>query len=159
MRSMNVRHIQNLLAAVLFGQALAGCADDGAMSDPFDNTHSTHDVMTWVLDPAADHVWASAGQIITETETVDLAPRTDEGWDRVRHSAAVVAEVGNLMLVPAHARDNEDWAEISRGLSRAGHLAEQAAAAHDADALFEAGGVIYNVCVSCHQLYAAHLRL
>jgi len=142
---------------------LAGCGQPSGEQAPdgqaYESGHNTHDVMTWVLDPAADHVWASAGQIITEAETVDLAPTTDEGWVAVRHSAAVVAEAGNLLMLPAHARDQEDWVEISRGLYQAGVLAEQAADAQDADALFEAGGIIYNVCVACHQLYAADLRI
>lgn len=153
---MKLPNMSTSLSAVLVCLLLGGCGQQSAPS-PFDNTHSTHDVMTWVLDPAADHVWASAGQIITEAETVDLAPTTDEGWDQVRYSATVVAEAGNLLMLPAHARDQRDWMEISHGLFQAGVLAEQAAQAQDADALFDAGGVIYNVCVACHQLYAANL--
>lgn len=160
---MSLRIVPNDMTAaplwLLLWASLSGCGQASSVPEPFETSHSTHDVMTWVLDPAADHVWASAGQIITETETLDLAPITDRGWDQVRASAAVVAEVGNLMMLPAHARDDADWMEISRGLFQAGLMAEKAAQAHDADALFDAGGAIYNVCVACHQLYAAEVKL
>jgi cytochrome c551/c552 len=43
--------------------------------------------------------------------------------------------------------------EIAVGLTQAGKRAMAAAEARDPDALFEVGGEIYNVCVSCHQLY------
>jgi hypothetical protein len=162
-------NIRVIVSSALVMAALFGCGQTPVLapisepepepeSDSYQRLHSTYDLMAWLLDPAADHVWDSAGQIITEAETVDLAPTTDEGWDRVRHSAAVVTEVGNLLMLPAHAQDQLDWLEFSRGLSQAGLMAEQAAQAHDADALFDAGGVIYNVCVACHQLYAADLR-
>ena len=147
-----------VVAAVVVGVVLAGC-EPAPAPEPYVSVHNTHDVMTWLLDPAADQVWASAGQIITEAETVDLAPTTDAGWNEVRYSATVVAEAGNLLMLPAHARDQEDWMEISRGLFQAGVMAAEAAEAHDADALFDAGGVIYNVCVACHQLYAADIKL
>jgi hypothetical protein len=155
---MSSRNIQYGISAALVGVLLGGC-EPGSAPDPYMAAHNTHEVMTWVLDPAADQVWASAGQIITEAETVDLAPTTDEGWNEVRYSATVVAEAGNLLMLPAHARDQEDWVAFSRGLFQAGMMAEQAAQAHDADALFDAGGVIYNVCVACHQLYATEVKL
>lgn len=109
--------------------------------------------MRIVLDPAADVIWGSAGQVITADGVEDLAPTTDEGWLQVAHAAAVAAESGNLLMLPGRARDEGEWMEISRGLVRAGHRARIAAEAQDADALFAAGGLLYNVCVSCHQQY------
>ncbi len=110
-------------------------------------------IMQWVLDPAADHIWDSAGSIITATGTRELAPTTDEGWLAVQHSAAVVAESGNLLIMPGRARDDGAWRDISLGLVAAGQSAQAAAEAHDTDALFDAGGQIYRVCTSCHAAY------
>jgi hypothetical protein len=109
--------------------------------------------MEFVLDPAADMIWDSAGYIITAEGEQDLQPTTDEGWLAVQHSAVVVAETGNLLMMPGRARDDKDWIEISQGLVDVGMRAKAAAEAHDADALFEAGGQIYRVCTSCHQIY------
>lgn len=120
---------------------------------PFKITGDVKHTMQWVLDPAADHIWDSAGTIITLEGEQDLAPTTDEGWLAVQHSAVVVAESGNLLLMPGRARDGPDWREIALGLVDIGMRAKQAAEAQDADALFEVGGQLYRVCVSCHTQY------
>ena len=65
--------------------------------------------MEWVLDPAADHIWDSAGAIITDAGTEELAPTTDAGWELVRNSAAIVAQSGNLLMLPGIALGENDW--------------------------------------------------
>ena len=49
----------------------------------------------------------------------------------------------------------DDWIEFSQGLITMGENAMAAANAQDEEALFKAGGEIYNVCVACHQIYWA----
>ncbi len=120
---------------------------------PFQPTGDVKHLMQWVLDPAADQVWGAAGSIITAAGTQDLTPTTDAGWLAAQHSAAVVAESGNLLLMPGLARDHNDWQDYSLGLVAAGQLAMSAAAERDAEALFDAGGQIYRVCSSCHAVY------
>ena len=132
---------------------LAGCGQDAAVPPAFEAVHDVKETMNLVLEPAADVIWDSAGQIITAEGVEDLAPTTAEGWAAVVHASAVIAESGNLLIMPERARDQGDWAEIARGLTRAGQRAKAAAVAEDADALFAAGGVLYNVCVACHQRY------
>lgn len=122
-------------------------------SIPFKLAGDVKYTMQWVLDPAADHIWESAGTIITAEGERELAPTTDEGWLAVQHSAAVVAETGNLLLMPGRAVDNGTWKDIAHGLVAAGLSAQAAAKAHDSDALFDAGGQIYRVCNSCHSAY------
>ncbi|MBV1879179.1 MAG: hypothetical protein KUG79_16175 [Pseudomonadales bacterium] len=119
----------------------------------FQPSGDVHHLMQWILDPAADHIWDSAGSIITAAGTRELAPTTDEDWLAVQHSAAVVAATGNLLLMPAHLRDTGHWKDISVGLIEAGKQAQAAAAAQDADALFDAGGQIYRVCKTRHATY------
>lgn len=126
---------------------------EGVAAAPFKPTGDVKYTMQWVLDPAADHIWDSAGSIITEEGTRDLRPTTEEGWLAVQHSAVVVAEAGNLLMMPGRARENDDWREFALGLVDAGLSAKAAAEAQDADALFDAGGQIYRVCSSCHAVY------
>lgn len=140
------------ILVVVFGAVAVGC-DSPLPPQPYESVTEVAEVMVWILDPAADVVWASAGAIITEAGTEELAPTTDEGWDHARNNAATIAEVGNLLMLPHLAKDQRDWIEISQGLVHAGVAARDAATAHDADALFEAGANLYSVCVSCHQLY------
>lgn len=133
--------------------SLAGCNKPADVTPPYKPVGDVKHTMNAVLEPAADVIWDSAGAIITFEGEQDLAPTTEEGWQAVINSATVVAEAGNLLMMPGRARDNGDWMEISRGLVEMGEKALAAAEAKDADALFEAGGQLYNVCLSCHQIY------
>ena len=121
-------------------------------------TGSTYQLMTEYLEPAADKIWSSAGAIITIEGDQDLQPTTDEGWAAVVHSASVVAEGGNLLMLKGYAADQGDWAEYAQGMTRAALKARQAAIDQDAEALFNAGGEIYNVCRACHNKYIVQAK-
>lgn len=156
-------------AAVGFGVlALGACEPLGQGADanaiPAQPVGDMHDTMTWFLDPAADVIWNSAGFVLTAEGETPLAPTTDDGWAQVRHSAVVVAEGGNLLLLPHMLPDAADdagteaWVEFARGMTRIGTEAVAAVDARDADALFEVGGHLYNVCLACHQVYAREME-
>ena len=139
---------------VLVLMAMAGCSA-GSSDTPYAPTGSQYQFMTDYLEPASDVIWDSAGAIITVEGEVDLQPTTEEGWLKVVHAATVVAEGGNLLMMPGLAMDAADWNEYAQGLTRAALQAKRAAQAQDADALFDAGGAIYNVCRACHNQYMA----
>ena len=133
--------------------ALTGCSQEPAPAQaPYQTVTDIHQTMEWILDPAADVIWDSAGTIIDAEGHHDLAPTTDEGWNAVMHAAAVLTEGGNLLMMPGRAA-GDDWIEYSGGLIEAGKLAMEAAENRDADALFDAGGRIYQVCRACHNQY------
>ena len=114
--------------------------------------------MDWILDPAADVIWGSAGTIITAEGQQELTPTTDAGWAQVRNSAAVVAEAGNLLMVAGRSAGPE-WDAHSERLIAAGELAIAAAQAQDADALFDAGGELYQACLACHSQFMPDARV
>ena len=147
---MNLLKQQWLVVTVLV--SLAGCSGD-VETPPYAPTGNQYQFMTEYLEPASDVIWGSAGAIITEEGEIDLQPTTDEGWLNVVHAATVVAEGGNLMMMPGLANGESDWNEYAQGLTRAALLAKSAAEAQDAEALFSAGGAIYNVCRACHNKY------
>lgn len=156
------RRLRHLLAISIGVCALNGC-DRGAGDAPpvpAQPVGDMHDTMTWLLDPAADVIWDSAGFVLTADGETALAPTTEDGWARVRHSAVVVAEGGNLLLLPhlqpdpADGLGTEAWVEFAQGMTRIAVEAIAAVDAKDADALFETGGHLYNVCLACHQVYA-----
>ena len=68
-----------------------------------------------------------------------------------------MAETGNLLLMPGRSA-GPDWEGFARGLAGAGELAIAAAEARDAEALFDAGGQIYQVCRACHEQYLVPLE-
>ena len=110
-------------------------------------------MMDWVLDPAAEIIWDSAGTIITAEGERELAPTTDEGWEYVVSGAATLAEASNLLML-AERSMGEDWNAYSKALMATSISALEAAKAKDSDALFDAGGKIYQACLACHQQYA-----
>lgn len=140
-----------LLAALLSGCSYPTSGTPGT-PPPYEPIADVRQTMEWILEPAADVIWDSAGTIITAEGRTELAPTTDEGWDNVRKHAAIVAETGNLLMLPGRAA-GADWIASARFLQTTGKRAMAAAEARDADALFEAGGQLYQACVACHAQY------
>lgn len=133
-----------------------GCGQPPETEPPVQPVGDMRETMVWVLDPAADALWGATGFVITADGEEDLTPTTEEGWAAVRHGAAVLAESGNLLLMP-HLMPEGDaapWIEFSHGMTRIALQAMEAADDKDSEALFEIGGHLYNVCVACHQVYA-----
>jgi hypothetical protein len=110
-------------------------------------------LMTAVVDPAADVVWGSVGTIVSEKGTEEIAPRTDEEWAAVYNSAVVISESGNLLMVGERMKDSDEWVKHSRDLIDVGVRTMKAAQARDKDAIFTLGGDIYTVCADCHKTY------
>jgi hypothetical protein len=114
-------------------------------------------LMAAVIDPAADVVWESVGTIDDLTGTEEIRPRTAEEWDAVKNAAWVMAEAGNSLMIGNRPKDTTDWMRFSREFSDISLKAARAAEAHDAAALFTAGGDIYLACTACHEKYNINL--
>ena len=112
-----------------------------------------HDLMAYVLDPAAEAIWDSAGFIITKEGETNLAPTNQEGWDKVKHGAKVISESSYLLSMPERAVDQAQWVALSMALKAMGEKAFKAAENEDSEALFEIGAELYQICVACHQIY------
>ena len=140
-----------LAAAVL----LAGCSPEArAPETPFDTTSlPMPELMGHVLDPAADAVWGASGVEVTEAGERDLSPQTPEAWETVANAAAVVAESGNLLLLPGRNPGEERWVASAREMTRLGVQIRDAADRRDKQAVFDLGGQLYTACVSCHDVY------
>jgi hypothetical protein len=110
--------------------------------------------MNWVIDPNSDVVWKSVGTIVTEAGKEELQPVTDDQWATIRNAAATVAESGNLLLMTGRGREEAEWIDAARAMTDTAMLAVQAAEAKDKDALFDAGGSLYETCTQCHAKYA-----
>lgn len=153
---------RHLLPLVLLSLTLSACAEEAARPAtpatlPFEAVLDIRQTMVWILDPAVDVIWDSAGTILTAEGSTELTPTTAAGWDDVVQAAATLAEAGNLLMLPGRAA-GEDWVNHARELTAASKLALRAAQARDPDALFDAGGRIYEVCRACHSQYWAEAR-
>lgn len=114
-------------------------------------------LMNSILDPSADVIWESVGTIVTEAGTEEIVPSNDEEWANVRNHGVMLAEAGNLLMIGSRARDQGEWTRYSHALTEAGQVVMKAAEAKNRDALFEAGGQLYTVCLACHQHYVPEM--
>jgi predicted small secreted protein len=130
-----------------------GVGKDSGSAPALDLKATTAQLMGHVLDPHADIVWAAVGSVVTEKGEEQLAPKTDAEWTAIRNAAVTVAEAGNLLLLPPHARDQGDWVAMTRKMIAEANKCVQAIEAKDLETLFTAGGDMYIACSECHAKY------
>lgn len=154
------RVIVALLALLLSFACASDQTPPAAAAPPapgFRPTTSVPQLMEWILEPATEGIWGAAGTIITAEGRRELAPTTDVGWEQVRNSAALVSEIGNLLMLPGRSV-GPTWDAYAIALIDAGRESMAAADAHDADRLFDAGGQLYQACLACHRAYMPDSR-
>jgi hypothetical protein len=134
---------------------LAGCSRSAPLepSPPYNTSISLHGLMENVLDPTADVVWGASGTMVDFEGEHDLSPRTDDAWARVHDSAVLLAESGNLLLLPGRLQPGKTWTGQAQKLSLLGIEAMRAADARDKAALLRIGGDIHDACEECHRVY------
>lgn len=138
---------------------LAGCGgSEPSTETPYKPTTEMMDLMNWVLDPSADVIWGNSGWEITELGERELFPQSDAEWDKMVHASAMIAESGNLLMMPGRengaAGRGEDWIAYSQAIVDTGNQLLEASQAQDKQAIFDLGGQLYRICVACHQRYA-----
>lgn len=148
-----------IISIALIVLLLASCdSKEPSASTPYKPTTEMINLMNWILDPAADVIWGNSGWEMTELGEQELFPQTDEEWQKLVHSSAMIAESGNLLMMPG--RENgadgrgEDWIAYSQAIVDTGNQLIEASQAQDKQAIFDLGGQLYRVCVACHQRYA-----
>jgi hypothetical protein len=76
---------------------LAGCSPKQAVEapPPYNIEAPLNEVMSHIVDPAAQILWHSAGSVTTDKGEESLTPTTDAGWKAVDNAMTTVAEAGN----------------------------------------------------------------
>ena len=109
------------------------------------STVTTRQIMLGLVIPAADIVWAAAGE----------APADDAAWEKIAANAAMIAEAGNLMSTGPRVVDQAEWLAFAKAMSDAATAAATAATAKNLDQLADAGNTLYETCDTCHMKYMA----
>jgi hypothetical protein len=81
------------------------------------------------------------------------APKTEVEWIALQNQALMLAESGNLLMMPGRARDQDKWIKESKMLVDAGTAAFKAARAKDLDGVRAVNDALYTACTQCHQDY------
>jgi hypothetical protein len=145
-----------LSIAVVLGLGAAACG--GPAPPPFRHVADVKQLMTSVIEPAADEYWDGVGTIIDQSGTWDIRPETNAEWDALVNHAYVITESGNLLMLGPRPKDGGEWMQLSRQLVDVGEKAVKAAASHDPQAVFDVGAEVYDVCTACHAKYAQELE-
>lgn len=121
---------------------------------PYRDLHDIRWFMENVMQPTADVFWGSAGWVIDAEGERSLAPTTEEGWANVVTHAAILAELGNLLMTPPYADGRgDDWIQFAGALADVGMQAQAAAESRNEDQIFEVGSTVYRICEACHTVY------
>ena len=101
------------------------------------------ELMTKIIYPASDPVF----YITTRT------PTTEVQWNELQAQTLMLAESANLLMMPAHARDQDRWMADAKLLREAGAAAFKAAKNKDVAALDALNDQLYQSCTTCHMHY------
>lgn len=147
----------------------AGTTGMGAatMAD-FKTKLDVKELMGHVIDYNSFGVWHNQGWVIDAQGQHELFPTDDAGWLAAESAAISLAESSNLLLLPGRPQDDDRrWVDNAHELYDAAMKAQAAAqkagemlkAGKTDDYLkakeefFEAGGAMYDACVTCHAHY------
>lgn len=122
--------------------------------EPYVSYLSVSQLMQWVIDPAADHIWDSVAWYSTLNGERAIVPKNDQQWDELRNNAATLMEASNLLMLDARAKDKGEWNELSRALGATAQKTLLAVEKRDTQAVFDNGTLIDAACEACHLKYA-----
>lgn len=80
-------------------------------------------------------------------------PKNEHEWNLLRAQALMLAESGNLLMMPGRARDQENWIKYSKTMIDLATTAFKAAQARNLDAIHALNDPLNDVCVNCHLQY------
>jgi len=143
-------------AAALGAQALSAQAPAPAAQTAtaaMSAVGTVDDLMVYILYPTADPLFYINPD----------PPPTDEQWKDLQGKALLLAEAGNLLMMPGRmatccaiptsirpTTNPEKWMSDAKMLVEAGAAAFAATRKKDVDAVLELNEQLYNACVQCH---------
>jgi len=142
-----------MLVCLSLGIVSAGCTS-APPPPPYQPVADVKTLMANIMEPAAEVYWDAVGIIVDDKGEQQIEPKTIEEWDAVRNAAYVVAESGNLLMMPTRAKDGGEWMDASRLMIEAAQKAIRAAESRDKDAVFDVGAEMYDSCTNCHAKYS-----
>jgi hypothetical protein len=136
------------------------------------------EIMDYLVIPSSEALFNAVGSTTGANGAEEHAPKTDADWEAVRQRALLLAEAGNLLMVPgrhvASAKDKSKnpgselepaqmdalvakspavFAQKAAGIRAAALVALKAIEAKNVEGLSDAGGDIDEACESCHLVF------
>jgi hypothetical protein len=79
--------------------ASATVAQSSALWGDMKPVVSVRELMKYMIDPVADNIFDAVGSKLTERGMIDIEPKTDADWDKIRVGAISIAEGAYLLKV------------------------------------------------------------
>ena len=141
---------------------------------------SVKELMKYLIDPMADNIFNAVGSTVTRQGIVDVEPKTEEDWDKIRIGAVSLAEGASLLkirrpftppgdennstgpdaveLSPAQItakveRDPVEWNARIAALSNVALEALDVVKRKDVNELWDVGENLDKACEACHRSY------
>ena len=188
-------HRVTACAGLLLLGALAGCSSSKPTPTPAHTTAasqaaslwgdlepvvSVKELMKYMIDPVADNIFNAVGTSVTKHGVVDVEPKTEEDWDKIRIGAVSLAESADLLrirrpftppgdendsagpdaveLSPAQItakveRDPVEWNARVEALRNVALEAIDVVKRKDVDELWDVGENLDKACEACHRSY------
>jgi hypothetical protein len=133
-------------ALVSFAAFTTGCSTQPS----YQPVATIEQIMEASVEPTSNAVFDAAAWL----NGVQVGgPKTDEDWKMVQANALMLAETGNLLLMGPRMKDQVGWVTRTQAMMDAANEAAKAAEAKNTEAIFKAGGKIYQACLGCHLQY------
>jgi len=141
---------------------------------------SVKELMKYMIDPVADNIFTAVGSTVTKQGIVDVEPKTEEDWDKIRIGAVSLAEGADLLkirrpftppgdennstgpnaveLSPAQItakveRDPVEWNARIEALKNVALEALDVVKRRDVNELWDVGENLDKACEACHRSY------
>jgi hypothetical protein len=106
------------------------------------------------LQPTAQAYWDAVQYISDANGLREIMPQNDTEWSRTAEAARQLKKLGEELKQPEYsANRGTDWKAYAQGLVDVAEQAEHAANSHRPKDVLETGGIMYNVCSACHEVY------
>ena len=128
---------------VLSVAMVTALAQTGADRPPMRNVGSMSDLMVKIIYPASDALF------YIESRT----PQSEAEWTVLEGQALMLAETGNLLMMPGRARDQHQWMADAKLMLDAGAAAVKAAKTKNVEAISALNDQLLESCTSCHKHY------
>jgi len=193
--SVRTRHgLITRAGLVLLSATITACSSSKAAPTPAQATNtpqaplwgdlkpvvSVKELMKYMIDPVADNIFNAVGSTITKKGVVDIVPKSEEDWDKIRTGAVSLAEGAYLLkirrpftppgdennstgpdaveLSPAQItakveRDPVEWNARIEALRNVALEALDVAKRKDVDELWDVGENLDKACEACHRSY------
>lgn len=141
---------------------------------------SVKELMKFMIDPVADNIFNAVGSTLTKQGMVDVEPKTEADWDKIRIGAVSLAEAASLLkirrpftppgdennstgpdaveLSPAQItakveRDPVEWNARVEALRNVALEALDVVEKKDVNELWDLGENLDKACEACHRSY------